>query len=889
MAVTLKSLSNDSIILGISEKGVLVAVVPAEPSSDGILDLFQGSIRFTNVARAIKALVSGGTFSTDDESFKIIGNQHHCTLAFEFNHAPGEWFECQLNFAACDQLHAFLREALEGKTVVSPNMEEATTKGVKVGRNEECPCGSGKKYKKCCMRSEHGFKVQLPTELVALKDTFDGLVAVLTKDFLADPRVTNDPDFWHAVAMAGGQNNNHEVAISSFRKAIKLKPGDPVLISNLAVHLAQVGNASEALALLNSLPDNTNRKAVITANILQDLNRHEEAIPLYERAIREEPDFFLPYARILNSLKATQSVQYDLWLERGIRALPENPTLARYFVDRCLEQDRFDELANAEWIENLASEAGRTDMLGRNEDDPKLIIECQLKYFAVRILRDRDAELLNKARQVLDGVPSHWHFCGPAKHLLSVSAKMGSADGVRIAFNRICKGCVSERIGLEADLAGYLAVANTQSGNYVEAKRHCEDSLSRHADNTMVLFTHWRVLDELGETESAVNQAEKLYKLKPELDSLCYNLGYLCGKDGQIGKSIYYYREEVSKTPDNYRAFENLCFAQILQHELEAARASYQAYRQMVDSQHEPFEDDSSVSVGEFDDALQTEGIFISNETMLEAKDRKFESLIKLATENAGSPSLILDLIHANNSSLPVIGAFTAIRPEYLTDARILEGIIGPPAIREEVEFHLKARNRGDASFAFASIERDLPNWSELPRTAISSLVEAERIFLSGVSVDSAPYIVAYAKAVEIYLHEVVFRSFREKAKTSFSIGQSVRDVLQDGKDNKAFALAKFVDTGSALTLGTMNFFLPLCNGKSVAKIPLLGKLKDHIVSQLEIPVLLEQPTIDDLKNLVDVYRNKAAHEKRFSHEECKGTRDLVFKLLRRVALPSRD
>ena len=26
----------------------------------------------------------------------------------------------------------------------------------KVGRNDPCPCGSGKKYKNCCMRSENG-------------------------------------------------------------------------------------------------------------------------------------------------------------------------------------------------------------------------------------------------------------------------------------------------------------------------------------------------------------------------------------------------------------------------------------------------------------------------------------------------------------------------------------------------------------------------------------------------------------------------------------------------------------------------------------------------------------------------------------------------------------
>jgi SEC-C motif-containing protein len=25
---------------------------------------------------------------------------------------------------------------------------------VKIGRNEPCPCGSGKKYKKCCQQSE---------------------------------------------------------------------------------------------------------------------------------------------------------------------------------------------------------------------------------------------------------------------------------------------------------------------------------------------------------------------------------------------------------------------------------------------------------------------------------------------------------------------------------------------------------------------------------------------------------------------------------------------------------------------------------------------------------------------------------------------------------------
>jgi preprotein translocase subunit SecA len=31
---------------------------------------------------------------------------------------------------------------------------EPVTKKEKVGRNDPCPCGSGKKYKKCCGRNE---------------------------------------------------------------------------------------------------------------------------------------------------------------------------------------------------------------------------------------------------------------------------------------------------------------------------------------------------------------------------------------------------------------------------------------------------------------------------------------------------------------------------------------------------------------------------------------------------------------------------------------------------------------------------------------------------------------------------------------------------------------
>ena len=35
-------------------------------------------------------------------------------------------------------------------TISTPKEEPKIPEGVKVGRNEPCPCGSGKKFKNCC-------------------------------------------------------------------------------------------------------------------------------------------------------------------------------------------------------------------------------------------------------------------------------------------------------------------------------------------------------------------------------------------------------------------------------------------------------------------------------------------------------------------------------------------------------------------------------------------------------------------------------------------------------------------------------------------------------------------------------------------------------------------
>ncbi len=65
------------------------------------------------------------------------------------------WTEKERNHyeKANEGLGFFKTGAIEKRTVTEfPDVKiNKTTKRMKVGRNEPCPCGSGKKFKKCCI------------------------------------------------------------------------------------------------------------------------------------------------------------------------------------------------------------------------------------------------------------------------------------------------------------------------------------------------------------------------------------------------------------------------------------------------------------------------------------------------------------------------------------------------------------------------------------------------------------------------------------------------------------------------------------------------------------------------------------------------------------------
>jgi hypothetical protein len=87
-----------------------------------------------------------------------------------------------------------------------------------------------------------------------------------------------------------------------------------------------LGNQEDALITISRVPDGKVRKEIISANILQELGKHNEAIDLYEKGISVEPDFYLPYARLLESLRIEGRPTYEFWLYKTIKKFPESIT-----------------------------------------------------------------------------------------------------------------------------------------------------------------------------------------------------------------------------------------------------------------------------------------------------------------------------------------------------------------------------------------------------------------------------------------------------------------------------------------------------------------------------------------------------------------------------------
>jgi cobalamin biosynthesis Mg chelatase CobN len=78
------------------------------------------------------------------------------------------------------------------------HLERTTmTTTIRAGRNDACPCGSGKKYKKCCEAKQHSSRSNMMMLIIVGLLMAGGLAAGISS-FMSDKDVARPGGVWSA-------------------------------------------------------------------------------------------------------------------------------------------------------------------------------------------------------------------------------------------------------------------------------------------------------------------------------------------------------------------------------------------------------------------------------------------------------------------------------------------------------------------------------------------------------------------------------------------------------------------------------------------------------------------------------------------------------------------
>ena len=180
--------------------------------------------------------------------------------------------------------------------------EEAIARGPVVGRNEPCPCGSGKRYKHC-----HGAPGAPSISAATATPTADTLVAraieahkqgqldAAERDYRTVLEAT--PDHPHALHFLGVilyQRERFAEALPLLERAAARIPNEPEFHNNLGLALAAVDRTDEAVVAYRRAISLKREHAVAWNNLglaLQASNRLPESIEAFRSALEIAPQF----------------------------------------------------------------------------------------------------------------------------------------------------------------------------------------------------------------------------------------------------------------------------------------------------------------------------------------------------------------------------------------------------------------------------------------------------------------------------------------------------------------------------------------------------------------------------------------------------------------------
>ena len=198
--------------------------------------------------------------------------------------------------------------------------EGNAARGVGVGRNDPCPCGSGKRYKQCHgavgaaappSSSPEPWPALAPNALVArgMQAHQRGDIAAAERDYRAALAAAPDhPAALHYLGVIHYQGNQLAEALPLLERAVALVPEEPEFHNNLGLTLAAADRTDEAIAQYRQALAQKPDLATAWNNLglaLQAANELPEATAAFRAALRVAPDFAQAHWNLSLSLLVT--------------------------------------------------------------------------------------------------------------------------------------------------------------------------------------------------------------------------------------------------------------------------------------------------------------------------------------------------------------------------------------------------------------------------------------------------------------------------------------------------------------------------------------------------------------------------------------------------------
>src|SRR5256885_2383198 len=175
---------------------------------------------------------------------------------------------------------------------------------MKTGRNEPCPCGSGKKYKQCCMQ----FEGAATSMELSFRQPLQAAAGHREAGSLPH---SSDPDHYYNLANTLRDQGRPSEAVACYRTAISIKPDHVIARNNLGTVLQSQGKPEEAIdcyrKALAFKPDDAGSHNNL-GNVLNEVGLVDAAVASYRRALelREAPEFKTNFALCVRSMDSVE-------------------------------------------------------------------------------------------------------------------------------------------------------------------------------------------------------------------------------------------------------------------------------------------------------------------------------------------------------------------------------------------------------------------------------------------------------------------------------------------------------------------------------------------------------------------------------------------------------